>query len=120
MRARWYVFGAQAVIAAGVPRLTADIDVTVEVPRGGAKALMQTLATHNFSMRDVGDVETFVAEARVIPALHEASGLPVDIVLAGPGIELEMMDRAVQLGALLDDSSLLVTFDRLVRRRKNR
>lgn len=40
LRVRWYVFGAQALIAAGVPRLTADIDVTVEVPRGGPRALV--------------------------------------------------------------------------------
>ena len=40
---RWYVFGAQAVIAAGVPRLTADIDVTVELPRGGPRALIAAL-----------------------------------------------------------------------------
>ena len=26
---RWYVFGAQAVIAYGVPRLSADVDVTI-------------------------------------------------------------------------------------------
>ena len=34
---RWYIFGAQAVIAAGAPRLTEDVDVTVELPVGGAK-----------------------------------------------------------------------------------
>ena len=28
---RWYVFGAQAVIAYGVPRLSADVDVTVRL-----------------------------------------------------------------------------------------
>lgn len=28
---RWYLFGAQAVIAYGAPRLTADADVTVEL-----------------------------------------------------------------------------------------
>ena len=28
---RWYVFGAQAVIAYGVPRLSADVDVTVKL-----------------------------------------------------------------------------------------
>jgi hypothetical protein len=27
---RWYVFGAQAVVAYGRPRLTADLDVTVD------------------------------------------------------------------------------------------
>lgn len=26
---RWYVFGAQAVVAYGVPRLSADVDVTL-------------------------------------------------------------------------------------------
>jgi hypothetical protein len=28
---RWYVFGAQAVIAYGLPRLSADVDVTVQL-----------------------------------------------------------------------------------------
>jgi hypothetical protein len=34
---RWYVFGAQAVITYGVPRLSADVDVTVGLdPDAGA------------------------------------------------------------------------------------
>jgi len=34
---RWYVFGAQAVVAYGVPRLSADVDVTLAlVPDVGA------------------------------------------------------------------------------------
>ena len=93
LRVRWYVFGAQAVIAAGVPRLTADIDVTVEAPRGGAHALTLALARHGIELREVGDVASFIAETRVIPAFHRASRLPIDIVLAGPGLEEEMMDR---------------------------
>lgn len=90
---RWYVFGAQAVIAAGVPRLTADIDVTVEIPAGGPQALLAELRGHGVELRDIGDVATFIAETRVIPALHTASGLPVDVVLAGPGLEEEMLAR---------------------------
>lgn len=93
VRARWYVFGAQAVVAAGVPRATADIDVTVEVPRGGARALTTALERHGFSLRPVGDVTTFIAETRVIPVDHVASELPVDVVLAGPGLEEEMLAR---------------------------
>ena len=73
---RWYVFGAQAVIAAGVPRLTADVDVTVEVPRGGARALVEVLGRHGIDVRDVGDLATFIAETRVIPAVHRRSALP--------------------------------------------
>ncbi|HVV82536.1 MAG TPA: hypothetical protein VHE35_05625 [Kofleriaceae bacterium] len=91
---RWYVFGAQAVIAAGVPRLTADIDVTAEPPRGGARALIAALSRHGITLRDVGDVASFIAETRVVPAVHGASTLPIDIVLAGPGLEHDMLDRA--------------------------
>ncbi|KAB2896289.1 MAG: nucleotidyl transferase AbiEii/AbiGii toxin family protein [Kofleriaceae bacterium] len=90
---RWYVFGAQAVAAAGVPRFTADIDVTVELPRTGVRELLSVLASHGFAMRDVGDVTTFIAETRVVPVDHVASQMPVDIVLAGPGLEEEMLQR---------------------------
>lgn len=33
---RWYVFGAQAAVAHGRPRMTADIDVTVELTSADA------------------------------------------------------------------------------------
>ncbi len=45
-------------------------------------------------MRNVGDVSTFIAETRVVPVDHVASKLPVDVVLAGPGLEEEMLERA--------------------------
>ena len=91
---RWYVFGAQAVIAAGVPRLTADIDVTVEVPADGPAAIVRALAAQGIDMRPVGDVATFIADTRIIPAVHAATDLPIDVVLAGPGIEEDMLSRA--------------------------
>lgn len=94
LRVRWYVFGAQAVIAAGVPRLTADIDVTVELPRGGVDALLDALGRRGVVLRAMDDPRAFIAETRVIPALHRASGLPVDVVIAGPGLEEEMLARA--------------------------
>jgi len=92
---RWYVFGAQAVIAAGVPRLTADIDVTVELPAGGAREVVAALHSHGFAVREIGDVETFIAQTRVIPVVNIASKVPVDVVLAGPGLEEEMLGRTL-------------------------
>jgi len=74
LRVRWYVFGAQAVIAAGAPRLTDDIDITVELPRAGAKDLALDVARR----------------------------------------------RVAELGELVDDATLLATFDRIVGRRKKR
>jgi hypothetical protein len=40
---RWYVFGAQAVAALGVPRLTADVDVTVAASRQQLPGLLVAL-----------------------------------------------------------------------------
>lgn len=94
---RWYVFGAQAVVAAGVPRLSHDLDVTVEAPAGGAPALVETLEAHGFALRDVGaDVATFIAETRVIPMMVAQSKFPIDVVLAGPGLEEDMLARVTR------------------------
>ncbi len=91
--ARWYVFGAQAVVAAGVPRLTADIDVTVEVALRDLGALLAALRGKGIIPREPGDLARFVAETRVVPVVHRASRLPIDVVLAGPGLEEEMLSR---------------------------
>lgn len=163
----FYVFGAQAVVAAGVPRFTNDIDVTVRVAREDVPSLIAALHDAGFTVRDVGDTATFIAQTRVIPMQHSASETPIDLVLAAPGIEdgilervtmrnvggmpvpfiatadlialkllagrekdledvralfrasppdlamPEARQRVADLGALLDDSLLLETFDRL-------
>ncbi len=42
----------------------------------------------------VPDPERFAAEMRVLPFLHEASRIPLDAILAGPGPEEEFLARA--------------------------
>jgi predicted RNase H-like HicB family nuclease len=52
LRARWYLFGAQAAIAWGRPRLTADIDVTGRLEPEDPERLVRTLiekAGRNYS-----------------------------------------------------------------------
>jgi hypothetical protein len=90
---RWYVFGAQAVAAAGVPRFTADIDVTVEAAPNELVRLLAALRPHGIVAREHDGLARFVAETRVVPAVHSASRFPIDIVLAGPGLEEEMLAR---------------------------
>lgn len=90
----WYLFGAQAAIAHGSSRATKDIDVTAfpgEVP---AAALLAALARAGLHAREP-DPETLAATARVLPVIHDASGTPIDIVLAGPGLEPLFLSRAV-------------------------
>ena len=84
--ARWYLFGAQAALLYGAARLTADVDITVQLGGRQAGALVLALKKAGFRLR-VRDVDNFVARTRVLPFVHSGSGMPVDIVLSGPGLE---------------------------------
>lgn len=92
--AAWYVFGAQAVLVWGRPRFTADIDVTVRLGREAPDPFVAAMVEAGFSIRfDAGD--DFVRRTRVLPFVHEASGWPLDVVLAGPGLEERFLSRVV-------------------------
>lgn len=86
LRIRWYLFGAQAALLYGAARLTADVDVTVQLGRRETAELVRALENAGFRLR-VRDVADFAARTRVLPFLHPRSGMPIDIVLAGPGLE---------------------------------
>lgn len=89
----WYLFGAQAAIVYGVARLTADVDVTVRAPATPTGEWLAALGHHGFEGRFTDPV--FIAQTRVLPVVHLSTGLPVDIVIAGPGLEEEFLSRAV-------------------------
>ena len=90
----WFLFGAQAAIVYGVARLTADVDVTARAPAGRpASAWVATIEQHGFDRRFTDPA--FIEHSRVMPLVHQQTGLPVDIVLAGPGLEDEFLSRAV-------------------------
>lgn len=90
---RWYVFGAQAVVVHGRPRATEDVDVTVDAAGLSAAELARHLEAHGFRLAEFAD-EEFVAATRVLPFLHQPSGMMLDIVLAGPGLEEVFLDGA--------------------------
>lgn len=92
LRLRWYVFGAQAVALHGFPRATADLDVTVDLGKHSPQAFIKALSASGFTPR-FRDPE-FVRTTRVIPIVHTATGLPMDVVLAGPGLEQLFLDAA--------------------------
>jgi hypothetical protein len=90
---RWYLFGAQAAIVHGSSRLSADVDATVELGDRPAAGLVARMQEAGFRLR-VSDAEDFIKRTRVLPFVHEATGMPVDLVLAGPGLEERFLDRA--------------------------
>jgi hypothetical protein len=83
---RWYLFGAQAAILYGSPRLTADVDVTVDIATQPAAVVVDALERAGFAVR-VSNPLDFIERKRVLPLQHTASGIAVDVVLAGPGLE---------------------------------
>jgi hypothetical protein len=89
----WYLFGAQAALLHGAARLTADVDVTVDLGARPTRDLVDELLAAGFDLR-VRDAEEFVERTRVLPMRHVATGLPVDVVLAGPGPEALFLRRA--------------------------
>jgi len=89
---RWYVFGAQAVIADGVPRLSADVDVTVQLTPDDPERFARDMDAAGFTIR-VTDPDS-VRRTRVMPFVHRATAMPLDAVLAGSGLEDEFLDRA--------------------------
>jgi Nucleotidyltransferase of unknown function (DUF6036) len=92
---RWYLFGAQAVAVWGRPRMSADVDVTAEIA-GPPEAFVTAMLQAGFDLR-VPDWQAFLARTRVLPFLYRAADLPLDVVLAGPGLEQEFLDRAVRV-----------------------
>ena len=90
---RWCVFGAQAVVVYGVPRLSADVDVTLALVPDAPERFARDMQAAGFSLR-VSDPD-FVRRTRVMPFVHEPTGMPLDVVLAGSGLEDEFLQRAV-------------------------
>jgi hypothetical protein len=89
---RWYVFGAQAAIVYGASRLTADVDVTLDLGSRPAVDLLKALRRHGFAP-EIPD-PSFIETTRVIPIVHRRTSMPVDLVLAGPGLEDLFFERA--------------------------
>jgi hypothetical protein len=90
----WYLFGARAAIFYGVARLTADVDVTIRLPRQiSTETLAQRLESGGFIRRITEP--GFIERTRVVPLVHTVSALPLDVVLAGPGLEDQFFERVV-------------------------
>lgn len=88
----WYLFGAQAVIAYGVPRLSADVDVTLRLASDDPTGFAADMTASGFRARI--DDPDFVRRTRVMPFIHVPTGMAVDVVLAGSGLEDEFLSRA--------------------------
>lgn len=89
----WFVFGAQAVAVRGAPRATQDVDITVEVEPTRLRTLVDALESEGLRPRYPEIAEELIDRGAVVPLVH-ASGMEVDLVLAGSGLETIALGRA--------------------------
>ena len=92
----WYLFGAQAAILYGAARLTADVDVTVALHGHPLAELIAALGQAGFETR-ISAAEKFAEQHRVLLLVHISSRMPVDIIIAGPGPEEDILARSRKL-----------------------
>ena len=78
----------------GRPRLTADVDITVQLVPEDTAGFCADMERAGFRLR-VRDRDAFPARTRPLPFVHPTTRLPLDVVLAGPGLEEQFLDRAV-------------------------
>jgi len=90
---RWYVFGAQAVVVRGAPRATQDVDVTVFVEPEGRRAMVSALIDAGLRHR-FPDIAEQLIDAGAVLAVTHPSGMDIDLVFAGTGLERLAMERA--------------------------
>ena len=89
----WFVFGAQAVAVRGAPRATQDVDITVDVSRERLAELVTALEARGVQHRYPDVAEELLEKGAVLPMRHP-SGMEVDLVLAGSGLEAIALARA--------------------------
>lgn len=90
------IIGGVAVIAAGVPRETIDIDATILGRACELDHLVSILARHDITPR-IDDAIAFAQERQVLLLRHDPSGVTVEISFAWLPFEEEALSSAVEL-----------------------
>ncbi len=95
---RYMVIGGQAVLLYGEPRLTKDIDVTLDVSPERLSTVLPLLDA--MGLEPLVDPEPFVQETMVLPCQHAETGIRVDLIFSFSPYEQGAMERVhlVELG----------------------
>jgi hypothetical protein len=88
------IIGGIAVIAAGVPRETIDIDATILGRTSSLEMVLEALARHQIVPR-VADAISLARERQLLLLRHEPSRIPMEISFAWLPFEEEALSRAV-------------------------
>lgn len=87
------VFGGQAVLLYGEPRLTRDIDITLGVDINSSALVIDTI--HRLGLQLLTDnPEDFLRDTMILPAIDPATDIRVDFVFSLLGFERAAIEHA--------------------------
>lgn len=95
-QAKWYLFGAQAVLFWGWTRSTKDVDITAEIDIETAPEFVAAMRAAGFVPR-TEDWQQTLRRVRILPFVYPPTNTLLDVVVAGPGLEEEFLKRAVEV-----------------------
>ncbi len=100
-RLPYMIIGGQAVLLYGEPRLTRDIDLTLGVNSDHLAQVLDVVT--ELSLKPLPkDIESFVRQTMVLPALDEATGIRVDFIFSFTPYETNAIRRARKVSILFE------------------
>jgi hypothetical protein len=106
------LIGGQAVLLHGAPRLTEDVDATLDADPSKLGALLESCAALGLVPLPQ-HIESFVAETFVLPVRHAATGVRVDFIFSSTEYEHQAIGRA-QLVTLAGEAVPFATAEDLI------
>jgi predicted nucleotidyltransferase len=92
----YMIIGGQAVLLYGEPRLTRDIDITLGVDNTHLESVLSLL--EEVSLKPLPeDIQDFVRQTNVLPAVDEESGIRVDFIFSFTPYEVQAIKRAIRV-----------------------
>lgn len=100
----YMIIGGQAVLIYGEPRLTRDIDITLGVGINNLNKITGIIS--ELGLKPIpADIESFVKQTMVLPAIDEASGIRVDFIFSLTPYEEQAIRRSRKISILGQDVS---------------
>lgn len=92
----YMVIGGQAVLMYGEPRLTRDIDITIDVTPERYEEIVQVCKECSLEI-ELSDVRSFVRDTYVLPCEHRVTGFSVKFIFSDSAYEKEALARAQEV-----------------------
>lgn len=109
----YMIIGGQAVLLYGEPRLTRDIDITLGINIDRINEILSII--QELSLRPLPeDLESFVRQTMVLPALDETTGIRVDFIFSFTPYEIEAIKRAKRINILQQEVSFASPEDLII------